>query len=138
MVFLTKFFTSVLLAVFLASPALSAPWPSDSKHVTHRVRNVGRDFKLESFHPESSFEVRPFFTTTMNEYSSLYSPQTFGEGIDHPLTKRADASLEDTALEFVKSRLSVDSSAVKFKSGFSGEVSSHAYVKQVHVRRLLC
>ena len=59
--------------------------------------------------------------------------QTFGDGIDHPLAKRADASLEDTTLEFIKSRLGIDSSAIKFKSGFAGEVSSHAFVKQVHV-----
>lgn len=58
MIFSTKLFQSVLLAVILASPALAAPWPSTSKHETHRVRELARDFKLEAFHPASTFEVR--------------------------------------------------------------------------------
>lgn len=53
-----KLFSSVLLALLYASTATAAPWPTTSKHSTHRVRNVGRDLKIETFHPESSYEVR--------------------------------------------------------------------------------
>lgn len=142
MVFSHKVFTSVLLAVLFASSSFAAPWPSTSKHATHRVRDISSDLKLETFHPASTFEVRARLLVSFRQQFDGDSLQTFGDGIDHPLSKRADASLEDIATAFVKSHLSVDSSAVTFKSGYAGEVSSHAYFKQVHVRcrpiRLCC
>ncbi|KAJ7592604.1 Fungalysin metallopeptidase-domain-containing protein [Mycena floridula] len=113
MVSFNKFFKSVFIAVVYASATLAAPWPASFKHVTHRTRELTPTFKLEVFHPLSTFE-------------------TFDTGIDHPLAKRSDASLEDTAVAFVSSRLNVADSAIKFKSGYAGEVASHAYVKQVH------
>ncbi|KAJ7477392.1 Fungalysin metallopeptidase-domain-containing protein [Mycena latifolia] len=112
MVAFNKFFTSVLLAiVYASSGALAAPWPTSSKHATNRVRVVGRGLKLNTFHPASTFE-------------------TFGEGIDHPLRKRADVGLEDRTLAFVQSHLNLGEDAVAFKSGFAGEVSEHAFVRQ--------
>ncbi|KAF4616615.1 hypothetical protein D9613_008897 [Agrocybe pediades] len=108
-----KLLSSVLLAVAFASPALATPFPQSAKHATHRVRQVTRDLAIETFHPPSTFE-------------------TFDTGIDHPLSKRADFTLKDAALEFVKSHLSLDSGAITFKSGFSGESAKHAYIKQIH------
>ncbi|KAJ7182352.1 Fungalysin metallopeptidase-domain-containing protein [Mycena crocata] len=111
MVAFNKFFASVFLAIVYASSGLAAPWPATSKHTTSRVRVVGRGLKLNTFHPESTYE-------------------TFGEGIDHPLRKREETSLEDRTLAFIESHLNVGSDAVSFKSGFAGEVSEHAFVRQ--------
>lgn len=53
-----KFFASVLLAVLYATTAtLAVPFAPDAKHTTHRVRNIGRGLQIETFHPESSYEV---------------------------------------------------------------------------------
>ncbi|KAK6980981.1 extracellular metallo proteinase mep [Favolaschia claudopus] len=115
MVAFNKFFTSVFLAIVYASSTLAAPWPASLKHTTNRLRLVGRDLQLNTFHPESTFE-------------------TFGEGIDHPLRKRAlddeGASIEERAIAFVKSHLKLADGGVAFRSGFSGEVSDHAFVRQ--------
>ncbi|KAI1785077.1 Fungalysin metallopeptidase-domain-containing protein [Ganoderma leucocontextum] len=106
-----KVFASVFLAVLCASTSAAVPFPASSKYATHRTREISRDFKLESYHPQSSYE-------------------TFGEGIDHPLSKRADASLEDSAVAFVQSRQKLDSDAVHIRSTFEGEHASHVYLKQ--------
>ncbi|KAF8633045.1 hypothetical protein AX17_004689 [Amanita inopinata Kibby_2008] len=108
-----KFFSSVLLAVLYASTALSAPWPQSSKHITHRTREIASGFTLETFHPASKYE-------------------TFGEGIDHPLSKRAEFTVADSAKSFAASHLGIPESAIAYKSGFTGEVASHAYLRQTH------
>lgn len=109
-----KLFSSVLLALLYASTATAAPWPTTSKHSTHRVRNVGRDLKIETFHPESSYE-------------------TFGvDGVDHPLSKRDNFDIKDAAVAFVQDKLNVGESAVALKSAYEGDVSGHAFVKQAH------
>ncbi|KAJ7110217.1 Fungalysin metallopeptidase-domain-containing protein [Mycena crocata] len=111
MVAFNRFFASVFLAIVYASSGLAAPWPATSKHATSRVRVIGRGLKLNTFHPESTYE-------------------TFGEGIDHPLRKREETSLEDRTLAFIESHLNVGSEAISFKSGFAGEVSEYAFVRQ--------
>ncbi|KAF9008256.1 Fungalysin metallopeptidase-domain-containing protein [Cyathus striatus] len=112
--FSSKFLSSVFLAIVCASSAIAAPWPSSSKFATHRVRSVRRDLELETYHPESTYE-------------------TFGvDGLDHPLSKRADPSIEESTLAFLESYLNIDASDVKYKSGYSGEVTKQAYVKQSH------
>ncbi|KAJ6620189.1 Fungalysin metallopeptidase-domain-containing protein [Mycena sp. CBHHK59/15] len=111
MVAFNKFFASVFLAIVYSSSGLAAPRPVSSKHATHRVRSISPTLQLTTFHPASTFE-------------------TFGEGIDHPLTKRADVNLEDRTLAFVQSHLGINADAVTFKSGFAGEVSEHAFVRQ--------
>ena len=59
--------------------------------------------------------------------------QTFGdEGFEHALTKRADATIEDSALAFIVSKLGISDSDVHFRSGYSAETVKHAYVKQLH------
>ena len=53
-----KVFASVFLAVLCASTATAVPYPVSSKYATHRTREISRDFKIEAYHPESSYEVR--------------------------------------------------------------------------------
>ena len=55
--FSRKFVSSVFLAVAFASSTLAIPFPSASKHATHRVRDITPALKLVTFHPESDFEV---------------------------------------------------------------------------------
>ncbi|KAI0824948.1 Fungalysin metallopeptidase-domain-containing protein [Trametes gibbosa] len=106
-----KVFASVFLAVLCATTATAVPYPLNSKFATHHTREISRDLKVEAYHPESSFE-------------------TFGEGIEHPLSKRADASVEDSAIAFIQSRAGVDPEAVHIRSAFEGEAAHHVYVKQ--------
>lgn len=53
-----KFVSSVLLAVAYAS-LTSAFINSEggSTHATHRTRHISREFKVEAYHPPSTFEV---------------------------------------------------------------------------------
>ena len=61
--------------------------------------------------------------------------QTFGvDGIDHPLSARAEFSLEDAAVSFVQSRLNVTSDVVAYRTGYANDVAQHAYIHQQIVR----
>ncbi|KAF8970317.1 Fungalysin metallopeptidase-domain-containing protein [Flammula alnicola] len=113
MVSFNKFFTSVLLAIAYARSAGAVPFQGSVRHATHRTRSLANNVQLEVFNPPSTFE-------------------TFEAGIDHPLSKRAAFSLSESAEAFVGSHLSIDSSAINFHSGFSGEVAQHAFLKQTH------
>lgn len=53
------------------------------------------------------------------------------------MSKRADASIEEMAVAFIESHAGIGSAAITFKSGFAGEVSKHAFVKQTFVGLLL-
>ncbi|GLB39398.1 putative fungalysin metallopeptidase (M36) [Lyophyllum shimeji] len=109
-----RLFISVLLAVSSSLPVCGAPYAGTVKHATHRVRSIGRGVELETYHPPSTFE-------------------TFGQGVAHPLWKRnVNATLEDSSIAFVKSRLGVDASTVIYKSSFSSDVAKHAYIRQSH------
>ncbi|KAJ3512217.1 hypothetical protein NLJ89_g3646 [Agrocybe chaxingu] len=115
--FATKtFLSSVFLAIAYASVANAiqerAFQPSLSTRHVHHVR---RDFKVDVFHPASTFE-------------------TFGTGLetDVSIEARAPTDLNSTALAFVQSRLGVDASSVGFKSGFTARNEKFAYVKQYH------
>ncbi|KAF7311373.1 Extracellular metalloproteinase mep [Mycena kentingensis (nom. inval.)] len=111
MVAFTKLFKSLLATVLLATTASALTVPTNSKHTTHRVRELPSGLKLEVFHPESTYE-------------------TFGTGVDHPLRKRG-ASLKEASESFVASHLDVAESDVVQISGFAGEVASHSYLKQL-------
>ncbi|KAF9017287.1 hypothetical protein BDZ89DRAFT_1165814 [Hymenopellis radicata] len=114
MVAFNKFFSSVFLAIVYASSSMAAPWPMDSQHTTHRVHHVSRDLKVKAYHPRSSFK-------------------SFGSGgIDHPLSKRSDASLGEKTSSFIASELGVDLGKVAYRAGFDGDVVSHAYLRQMH------
>ncbi|KAH8089905.1 Fungalysin metallopeptidase-domain-containing protein [Cristinia sonorae] len=107
----SKFFNSVLLAVLYASTASASPIAPGAKFATHRVREISPDLKLETFHPASEF-------------------QTFGTGIDHPLRKREDATVEEAAVAFVESQLGVKAEDVDVKSTSENSKAKHAYVQQ--------
>lgn len=64
---------------------------------------------------------------------NLITVQTFGAGIEHPLSKGAKLDIEDSSVSFVEAQLKVDASTVKFRSSFSSDIVHHAYVSQVHV-----
>lgn len=63
--------------------------------------------------------------------------KTFGTGVEHGLSKRQDASLEEIAADFVASKLNIGTDKIRFRSGFEGEVTKNAYVKQTFVRPVL-
>ncbi|KAF7348902.1 Extracellular metalloproteinase [Mycena venus] len=113
MVAFNKFFTSVFLAIIYASSSMAAPSPINSKHATHRTREIARGVKLETYHPASSYE-------------------TFGEGIDHPLRKRDGVTFKESSVAFLQSRLGLQEEHVSFHSGYEGETVTHAYLKQTH------
>ncbi len=52
------FFRSVFLAVVCATAASAAPFVGSLKHTTIQRREISPGLVVESFHPESSFEVR--------------------------------------------------------------------------------
>jgi hypothetical protein len=49
--------------------------------------------------------------------------------------KRAEATLKDSAVEYVKEKLGVNTDSVEYKSGYSTSTGSFAYIKQKHVSR---
>ncbi|KAF5379696.1 hypothetical protein D9615_005730 [Tricholomella constricta] len=108
MVFLNKFLATVYLAVVYASTASAF-----TKYSTHRTRDIGsRGFQVEAYHPESNFE-------------------TFSDGLEQPATF-VPLSLAEASVDFVKTRLGVDSSKVSYKSGFTSKSTKVGYVKQAH------
>ncbi|KAF8223985.1 metalloprotease [Tricholoma matsutake] len=114
MVSFNTLFAPVFLAVMFASSSLAIVTPIHLKHATHgAVRNFRRGIKIEPFHPASTY-------------------QTFGAGIEHPLSKGAKLDIEDSSVSFVEAQLKVDASTVKFRSSFSSDIVHHAYVSQVH------
>ena len=56
------------------------------------------------------------------------------DGIDHPLSARAEFDLEDATVSFVQSRLQVDPATVGVRKTFTNDVTQHAFVNQQIVR----
>ena len=52
------------------------------------------------------------------------------DGIDHPLSARAEFDLEDATVSFVQSRLQVDPATVGVRKTFTNDVTQHAFVNQ--------
>ncbi|KAH9030751.1 Fungalysin metallopeptidase-domain-containing protein [Lactarius pseudohatsudake] len=121
----SKLFTSVLIALLYASSTSANPWPSTSKHATHRTRSLGADgtLKLETFHPESIFEVCFYL-------SGYY--QGFGvEGLDHPLARRAgNFDIKTASVSFLASKLGIRQNDIQFRTSAKAEVAQHAFLKQ--------
>ncbi|KAJ7289420.1 Fungalysin metallopeptidase-domain-containing protein [Mycena rebaudengoi] len=109
MVVLNKFFSSVVLAVIYASSVMAV----SAKHMSHRRRALPNGLTLETYSPPRTYE-------------------TFGEGINHPLRKRAGVSLRESSTAFIQDKLNLDSKNVEFQSGFTGATARHAYAKQSH------
>ncbi|KAI0684508.1 Fungalysin metallopeptidase-domain-containing protein [Cytidiella melzeri] len=110
---LSFFTTFVLCTLFLITFVSATPLhhAKHLRHSTHRTRKLKRGVMLESYHPASSFE-------------------TFSLGIDHPLYKRADATLQESAAAFAQTRLHIQSHAVHVRSILEGETAKHAYIQQ--------
>ncbi|KAI9428469.1 Fungalysin metallopeptidase-domain-containing protein [Lactarius indigo] len=115
MISFSKLLSSVLIALLYASTTSANPWPSTSKHATHRTRTLGADgsLKLETFHPESTFEG-------------------FGvEGLDHPLARRAgNFDIKAASVSFLASKLGIHQSDIHFRTSAKAEVAQHAFLKQ--------
>ncbi|KAF9010876.1 hypothetical protein BDZ89DRAFT_1024485, partial [Hymenopellis radicata] len=109
-----KVFSSLLLAIVYASFSVAVPQrPRDSQRGTHREHHISRDVKVRAYYPRSNF-------------------QTFGSGIDHPLSKRSDATLGEMSASFLASHLGVDQDKVAYRTGVHGTTASHAYLRQSH------
>ncbi|RDX50703.1 hypothetical protein OH76DRAFT_1348486 [Lentinus brumalis] len=112
MKFSNNFFRSVFLAIVCATAATAAPFLGSLKHTTLQVREISPDLVVESFHPESTLE-------------------TFGvNGVDHPLSARGEFDLKDATVSFVQSRLNVQPDTIAFRTGFSSDITQHAFVRQ--------
>ncbi|KAF9020871.1 hypothetical protein BDZ89DRAFT_1164034 [Hymenopellis radicata] len=113
MVCVTKLLSFVLLAV----SANAAPWPTYSKHATHRTRYIGRDLKVETYHPKTTYQ-----TFGSGKESSSFTASSFS----------AD-SLEDITLSFIASELGLDSSNIGYTKGYApSDALSYSYAKQMH------
>ncbi|KAF9019420.1 hypothetical protein BDZ89DRAFT_992503, partial [Hymenopellis radicata] len=110
-------FTELLSFVLLAVSANAAPWPTYSKHATHRTRYIGRDLKVETYHPKTTYQ-----TFGSGKESSSFTASSFS----------AD-SLEDITLSFIASELGLDSSNIGYTKGYApSDALSYSYAKQMH------
>lgn len=106
------------VALMIVSGVIAAPWDLTTRYTTHRVRSVGPNkVQTQSYHPPSTFE-------------------TFGTGVDHPLTKRGikDANSAEAAKAFLESKLGVSANAISHKGGSNSDVAEHEYFRQQIVR----
>ena len=134
MTFFSKLLALVFLAVVYVSSSMALINPGHSKHTTHGVvSNFGRGVKIEPFHPSSTYQVRRS-RLSWSACRILIFLQIFGAGVDHPLSKCAQPSLENSTVSFVKAQLKVDASTIRFRNSFLADTAHHAYVNQVHVR----
>jgi extracellular elastinolytic metalloproteinase len=132
-----KFFTTVLLAVVYVSSVMAAPPEpgfASARHSTHRKRTLPNGLTLESYHPPSTFEVSIYSCST--GYPNLLLSQTFGAGIDHPLPKRAAASLQESSVAFIQNKLGLKAEETTFTSGYTGATARYTYAAQTHVYSL--
>ncbi|KAG8906517.1 hypothetical protein FRB99_006737 [Tulasnella sp. 403] len=104
-------FSKLATVAAALSGAMAAPWDTVSKLSTHKSHLGARDVKFTTYNPPSQYE-------------------TFGTGVDHPLSKRAGTRSEDAALSFLETKLGLTKNQLKYKTGFTGESATHVYVKQ--------
>jgi hypothetical protein len=96
------------------------------------VREV-KGTKIEPYYPPSTYKVRCSSSSSSVQSIDTVSMQTFGTGIDHPLSDDPDFCVEKSTLAFVKEQLKLDDNAVKVQRSFSSDIAHHAYVDQLHV-----
>ncbi|KAJ3558085.1 hypothetical protein NM688_g1120 [Phlebia brevispora] len=69
-------------------------------------------------------------------YVDAYHPtplhETYGLGIDHPLSKRTGATLADSAVAFLRSKTGIDVNVTHVHASYEGSHSDYAYVTQYH------
>ncbi|KAJ7155138.1 Fungalysin metallopeptidase-domain-containing protein [Mycena filopes] len=105
-----------LALLCLAAVSLSSPFATASnalkRRSTHSTRNIAGG-QIQTYHPPSTYK-------------------TYGGGVDHPLSKRAGATMQEASLAYMQSELGIDAENAVFHSGYSGEIVDHAYIKQAH------
>ncbi|KAF8156582.1 Fungalysin metallopeptidase-domain-containing protein [Crassisporium funariophilum] len=111
--FLRSLWSPVLVAVASLYLTDASSPPSTRSHAHPRPLLIDTGLDVDVYHPTSSFE-------------------TFGEGIDHPLSKRLDVSLSDAAISFLGSRLAMDTTKIAFRNGYAGDVSHNTFLTQTH------
>ncbi|KAF8888327.1 metalloprotease [Infundibulicybe gibba] len=85
-----------------------------SKYATHRSHVVAHGRRLESFHPPTTFK-------------------TFRDGIDQPPPLGfGPTTLKEMAVVITQSQLGINSTNIRFRSGFSEGLDTYAYVRQSH------
>ncbi|KAL5526314.1 hypothetical protein ACEPAF_8037 [Sanghuangporus sanghuang] len=105
-------FTYLALAALLMNSTLAAPWPASMKHANHQVRSLPNGIEVSTFSPPSRFD-------------------TFGTGIDLPLSRRAEpADIKDISAPFVSSRLGISEDEISFKKAFTCQTAKHAFLRQ--------
>ncbi|KAI0291811.1 Fungalysin metallopeptidase-domain-containing protein [Multifurca ochricompacta] len=110
----TKLLSSVLIALLYTSATTAMPSPSYLKHSTHRTRSIGSrgELKLETFHPESTFEG-------------------YGvDGLDHPLARRGGFDIKTASVSFLASKLGISQDGVKFRTSAEAQTAQHAFLQQ--------
>ncbi|KAJ7235517.1 hypothetical protein C8J57DRAFT_1248358 [Mycena rebaudengoi] len=107
---LNNFFVSVVLAVVYSSNVMAVPSPAteprfaSAKLSTARTHMLPSGLTIESYNPPSILE-------------------TFGAGIDHPLHKRAGASLQESSVAFIQDKLNLT---------YTGAADRYSYAAQTH------
>ncbi|KAK0437607.1 Fungalysin metallopeptidase-domain-containing protein [Desarmillaria tabescens] len=103
----TRFFYTILLVVSLVK---ASPWPGYLKYSTHGLKMIGRDLKVDSYHPKTTYK-------------------TYGEGKE--VASFVNGDLEKSTISFISSELGVDPSTIAYNSGHTADNDmSYAYAKQ--------
>ncbi|KAG2003700.1 extracellular elastinolytic metalloproteinase [Coprinopsis cinerea AmutBmut pab1-1] len=117
MVQISKMFSNLLAAVVLSATLVvvqAAPTVVPfEKHSTHRTRRIGRNLRVETYHPSTNFKV----------YGSN------GTAIPDSLVPQ---EWRDVAMNFVVDNLGVDRSQLAWRSGFTEGEQGFAYLRQSH------
>ncbi|KAG8908655.1 hypothetical protein FRB99_004943 [Tulasnella sp. 403] len=108
-------FSKLVTTATALSGVMAALWDTISKPSTHKSHLGARDATSTAYSPPSRYE-------------------TFGTGIDHPLSKRAGTTSEDAALSFLRTKLGLTKKQLKYNTGFTGESATHVYIKQMLIR----
>ncbi|KIJ54535.1 hypothetical protein M422DRAFT_240602 [Sphaerobolus stellatus SS14] len=104
--------TSLSAAILVLCTSSVSAAVDARRHATHRVREVAPGLEFQTFHPAATFE-------------------TFGEGIDLPLSKRDNpGTTEQAAAAFVAQQLGISADAISARSSFDGEAAKHAFFNQ--------
>jgi len=130
---------AVLILCTTSVAAVAAPGSISARRPeTHRIRAISPTLELQSFHPESTYEVSSIDVVVSCSRVILIYSQTFGEGIDLPLSKRATPEkTADAAAAFIKERLGLTGDDVSSRSSFDGEGAKHAWFDQKIVGTIL-
>ncbi|PFH45330.1 hypothetical protein AMATHDRAFT_9469 [Amanita thiersii Skay4041] len=118
-----------LFAFLFSGTTEAAPWPAHSKHATHRLRTFGkRGTQVESYFPKSTFK-----TFGIDGFDDPDSSASSSPGFaDSTASGKQTWSLNEASMKFVRSQLSLNSTNLGWKSGYSHKLAKFAYIKQTH------